>query len=520
MHQDAFVEYAARYLLIPGQCSTAQEILSAIGIERPLPTLISDLIELNDHLAHKNLVITESDQLLLQWNPFTGMTPIISEYAFGVGAFDDHRWLQSMHGASVKVLYDLIHECVHSIWAAFGLCGGLKLLPVHQHHLFHALAEACAVYIGDIEGHETLIESRFFQDFWPSGAHRSHAISFSALKGLQASGLSRDQRAEWLMSIYLDGERSLPYLPKENGLRVEALAFLIEESNYSEKIDLYTTPQWMRHYWGRDDINNFINDFIPTDPMMLASGKTIKCFADLRQSWREVLRGEFWFYHKNPSQLRSQLYIQRKALKVSELLSVFKSHRLQLTQRIKEQALTLLNNTRDQLLERFQKLSSQIESKSDMSGTEIKAEIEALSQTLSQRLEELCGSTLVLTHPYLDAIPFADACPQLKNNLDEARDLGELLRCFTIVSNESLSAFKQLKDNPQAQDLTSQCEQIYLEAQHWMAKLNLIHDANTCIKAQEWLNQLISNRSLILVYPLIWQTAAPFIEPLIGFRYR
>ena len=189
MHQDAFIDYAARYLLIPGQCSTAQEIIDAIGIESDLPKVLSDLIKFTDHLAHKNLVLTESDSLLVQWNPFSGMTPMISEHAFGVGAFDDHRWLQSMHNSGVKVLYDLIHECVHAIWAAFGLCGGLKLIPIHKHNLFHTLAEACAVYMSDIEGHEALINSKFFRDFWPSGEHRSHAISFSALQSLKASGI-------------------------------------------------------------------------------------------------------------------------------------------------------------------------------------------------------------------------------------------------------------------------------------------------------------------------------------------
>ena len=516
MHQDAFIEYATRYLLIPGQCSTAQDIINAIGIEETLPKVIDDLINLTDRIAHKSIVLTESDPLLIQWNPFTGMSPIISEHAFGVGAFDDHRWLQSMHGSGVKVLYDLVHECVHAIWAAFGLCGGLKLIPIHKHDQFHTLAEACAVYVSDLEGHEALVESQFFQNYWPNGARRSHAISFSALQALEASGLSRCQRADWLFSIYLDGERALPSIPDSAGLKAEALAFLIEESNYSEKIDLYTTPQWLRYYWGREEIAGFIEDFIPEPNFTLNDGKKLQNFNDLRDAWREVLNGSIWFNIQNQALMTCQLNVQRKALKVCELLSVFSNQRLHLDKDLKAQALSILKETRTLLHTHY----LQLRAGDDFTEQASLDMIDTITTNLSQNLQDLCGSILVLTHPYLDALPFADACPKLNHDEDNPRDLGELIRCFTLVSHESLSAFKQLKDKDDYQMLKEDCESIYLDAQAWIAQLNLHNDPETHLKAQHRLNSIVSERRLPLVYPLIWQSAAPFIEPLIGFRYR
>ena len=516
MHQDAFIDYAARYLLIPGQCSTAQEIIDAVGIDSDLPKVLCDLIEFTDHLKHKNLVLTESDSLLVQWNPFSGMTPIISEHAFGVGAFDDHRWLQSMHNSGVKVLYDLIHECVHAIWAAFGLCGGLKLIPIHKHNLFHTLAEACAVYMSDIEGHEALIKSKFFKDFWPSGEHRSHAISFSALQSLEASGIDSTARADWLFSIYLDGERSLPSIPDSTGLKAEALAFLIEESNYSEKIDLYTTPQWLRYYWGREEILEYISDFIPEPSFILADGKKLETFEDLRQSWREILSGESWFNQDDQLMMDCRLTVQRKALKVCELISVFSSHRLKLNMAQKEHALVLLRATRTQLLNLFNQLITEPKSAKPT----LVEKVESITADLIHSLRELSGSILVITHPYLDAIPFADACPELKHDEKLTRDLAEIIRCYTLICNESLSAFRQLKGESDYTDLKDDCESIYLAAQAWIAKLNLDHNEEILLQAQQDLNTLVSDRKLPLVYPINWLSAAPFIEPLIGFRYR
>ena len=98
-------------------------------------------------------------------------------------------------------------------------------------------------------------------------------------------------------------------------MKAEALAFLIEESNYSEKIDLYTTPQWLRHYWGREEILEYITDFIPEPSFILDSGKKLETFDDLRQSWREILSGESWFNQDDQLMMTSRLTVQRKALK-------------------------------------------------------------------------------------------------------------------------------------------------------------------------------------------------------------
>ena len=327
MDDEAFSEFAAKYVLIPGQRLSISDSLNNIGFDFTLPETLHDLLLAADQLGHQGLVLTETDPLLVQWNPFSGVTPLLTDYALGVAGFGDHRWLQSIQQSSVKVIYHQIHEAVHALWAAFGLCGGLSLISSRERHSFHALAEACAVYLGDIEAPELLAEAELFEELWPAGAHRSHAIAFTAPQALAASGLVGEERAEWLFSVYLDGHRALPQLPSRRGQRAEALAFLIEETSYAEKIDLFTTPQWLKHYWDRPEIKAFIHDFIPKVPpnaqMTLADGQEISSLSELRSAWREITFGKGWVSQQNLPTLRAQLHLRRVALKVCEMIGVF-----------------------------------------------------------------------------------------------------------------------------------------------------------------------------------------------------
>ena len=158
----------------------------------------------------------------------------------------------------------------------------------------------------------------------------------------------------------------------------------------------------------------------------------------------------------------------------------------------KEQALVLLRATRTYLLNHFNQLITQPES----AKTTLIEEVESITADLIHGLRELSGSILVITHPYLDAIPFADACPELKHDLESNRDLAEIIRCYTLICNESLSAFRQLKGESDYTDLKDDCESIYLAAQAWIAKLNLNHDTETLRLAQKDLNTLVADRKL------------------------
>ena len=525
MHQDAFIEFAVRYLLIPGQLTSATESIKALGIDIPLPKLIESLLHLTDALGHRGLVLTESDALLVQWNPFSGMTPIITTHAMGSAGFDDHRWLQGMHASSVKVLYDQIHESVHAIWAAFGLCGGLSIIPRQQRGKFHNLAEANAVYIGDIEAHEALLDAGFFKSFWPSGAMRSHAVAFSALKGLKAVGLEGDKRADWLLKVYLDGESSLPSLPDTRSLRAEMLSFLIEETSYAEKIDLITTPNWMRYYWGRPEIDDFVKDFVPPTTFKLPDGSSLNTLTSLRSHWRSILQGTGWFHEDDVHFIRARLHIQRSALKVCELLSVFYSYRLQLAPEAITNAQRITQETRDQLLSLFLNDVRELTPSSHGAFTEERSievidEVDQILANLQAKLLEVCGSCLILSHPYIDGLPFGESISSLKNPDQFPRDVGELIQCFTTICEEHKSMINQLKGQPTFTDELHRCHEGYLAAHQWLGRLNIDDQTDTLLEAQAFLDQLLKSRALWLVYPLSWMTVAPFIDPLIGFRYR
>ena len=146
----------------------------------------------------------------------------------------------------------------------------------------------------------------------------------------------------------------------------------------------------------------YITDFIPEPNFILDSGKKLETFDDLRQSWREILSGASWYNHDDQLMMTYRLTVQRKALKVCELISVFSSHRLKLNTAQKEEALVLLRTTRTHLLNHFNQLMTQPE----IAKTTLIEEVESITADLIHGLRELSGSILVITHPYLDAIPF------------------------------------------------------------------------------------------------------------------
>ena len=542
MIDDALDEFAAQYVLIPGQRLSVQESLSAIGFHAPLPHALDQLIKSTDQLGHHSLVLTERDPLLVQWNPFMGVTPLLTEFALGVAGFSDHRWLQSIHESGIKALFHQIHESVHAQWAAFGLSGGLSLCSQSHRALFHSLAEACAVYIGDIEAPELLRREEVFKDYWPAGAYRSHAIAFCPLEALAESGLIAEKRAEWLMNLYLSGERTFPKLPNERGLRAEALAFLIEEGSYADKIDLTTTPQWLRYYWDRPEIEAFMKDFVRSvSPirLSLAHHKEISTTEDLREQWRVISYGE-WFDPDRENYLKSRLMIQRYALKVAELIGVFKSYRLPIDPTLSQTALKLLNHTRDQLLSCLlshcadSPLSDEI-TPAQLMSFDAQAVTEQVSEFMCSLIEgliELCGPILIIDHPLLDGIPFGDhSAIQHLIKLEET-EIGERLKLLKLIRSECRSSITQLVGeqsiNPAIhnylQEILEQSRAIFRRAQRLIGEINIESNLDSLkILSSEcdlFFEELIDHRNLHLCYPLSWVQAAPFIDPLIGFRYR
>ena len=524
MDQDSFIEYAMRYLLVPGQQVSAQGAIQSVGYLDPLPPELQRLLERSDLLGHRGLVITESDPLMIQWNPFSGCTPIYTEGAFGVGLIANHRWMQGMHEAAVKVLYHVIHESVHAVWAAWGLQGLLSMIPTHKRADFHAMSEACAVLIGDLEAHQLLRDFGTFKRFWPSGDHQSHAVSFSALKALEAAGLGAGQRAEWLLSVYLDQVRSLPQRPDDPGLSAEALAFLIEESSYAEKIDLNTTPYWLRYYWDRPEIEAFMRDFVPAAPLILPGiPEPISTVDDCRKYWREILLGELTLGSGELAYQRARLSLQRAALRVAELSGVFESYRLCASQAIRDESIQLCASLRTELLACFQSLFSAPRGslEEEVSRAHID-QAEAHLLKLQTDLMERLGPTLLLEHPHLDELPFRDVAPPLHDRAtDEPRAPSELRALLTLISEEAHGTHLNIKRAPQYySEIYQRNQETYLEAHRLLGALALDDSADTCRLITDELRALKRRRALWLSFPLEWITACPFIDPLIGFRYR
>lgn len=529
MSDDLFIEYALRYLLIPGQRAQALEVIERAGLNPDLPQPIIDLLAYADRLNHTHLIITEADPLLMQWNPFSGSSPLYTSGAFGVQLLNNHRWMQGMHEAMIKTLYHTIHETAHAVWAALGLRGLLTALPAHQRGEFHALAEASAVYLGDLECHRQLIESDYFESIWPSGAYQTHAAAFSPLLGLKACGLKDAEMADWLFSLYLDGGSDLPHLTQHKGLRAEALAFFSEELAYATKVDLNTTPQWIRHYWERPEIEEFLFDFVPPNPILLPEvERPISTIEACRSHWKALLTTPRWSPPAERYQL-TRLHVQRVALKICELLGVFASYRLQTPDdhpHAGQRALQVTHTARAQLLDLFKTSFLQGDGQlSSRDAQEITETVEQIRAQLQLGLSELFGPVLLLTHPHIDSLPFQDIAPPLIDPLlasedDPEREQSELISTCQLVFNEAKTALLHLRGSAFYSTQYQTLKEVALTAHALIGALTLGLDPEQNRAATQWLIQLKKQRLLWLPYPISWMDACPFVDPLIGFRYR
>lgn len=529
MIEETFFEYATRYLLVPGRRIQAHELIESIGLSEALPKDIQAMFHLSDTLGIDALVLTDSDPLLKQWNPFSGRWSLCTEGAFGVQLLNDHRWLQKMHEAGSKALHHALHEITHSLWAVWGQCGLLSLLSKQEQLRFHLAAEACAVLMSDLEGHAHLLDSGLLDRYWPASRSKCHAVGFSPIEALKATGLDSETRAQWLFSIYLDHQRSLPTLPTHPGHRVEALAFLIEEANYADKAELMVTPSWLRSYWGRPEIEDYLRDFVPPHPLKFPYMKAeISTVDACIEHWRALTLGASALSVKERAYLKARLSIQRVALKICELQGVFESYRLVLNEPERAQAKHLLFQQRQEVLELFtQRYFSPLGRMNEEDAQDSVDVHHRLLKQLEARLIDLCGSTLSLTHPHLDRLAYAEHTPLLTLSTKErsenhtVREMSELVGALHLVKSESKSFLLCHKEEPNvSHQILAQAERRYLEASMHLMQLEIKDPQTLRLDIETWLMELQKTRELWLAYPLKLMSVCPFVDPLIGFRFQ
>ena len=518
-----FLEYALRYLLVPGQALSAHEVLDNVGLPRPLPPTVHALLDQSDALQHTHLILTETDPVMMQWNPFSGSTPLYTKGALGTQLLGSHRWLQEIHEGSTKVLYHVIHECVHAIWAAYALQGLLTYLPYHERSRFHAFVEANAVLVGDIEAHQCLLDHGYFDHFWPSSIEQTHAASFSTLRSLEAAKLIKETRAQWLFDVYLGDQRSLPHIPDHTGLRAEAFAFLHEEVSYADKISTYTNPNWTRYYWDREEIESFLEDFVPPSSLSHPDLPTpVSTLDECIQHWSTLLLRPMTQSDGEQAYQRLRLTLQRFALKICELIGVYTSYRLHLSDDDRHASLEVVRSSREKLLSLFRQyfISPTGVLTPEQEGT-LADQLKTQREVFMLQLQEICGPVLLLDHPHLDQLPFQDIAPPLQCHTKEGtRSDGELNEVLRLVCRESKAVYQHLKGSSRYQKEQTSAERVYTEACAFEAVLSLEPHSTQTEQIEAWLYSLKQQRILWLPLPLTWLSHCPFIDPLIGFRYR
>lgn len=548
-HTDtAFQEYALRFLLVPGQRLRSSEVPGAAGLPvgegEGLPSPLRALLARADDLGHDPLVISGADPLLAQWSPYAGAWPLYVEGAFGARLLDDHRWVQRAHEAGARALYDALHEATHGAWAAVGLMGVIGGVSLEGLDRFHALSEAAAVLVGDLEGPERLAGSGLWGRHWPASASRSHAVGFSPPAALAAAGLSDpDERARWLFEVYADHRRDLPTLPEDPGLRAEALAFLVEEGSYAEKVASAVGPAWSRAYWARPELMAFRADFVPPTPVQLPHlREPLLTPDDCARAWRALTLEPWDLPPLALNHLRARLSLQRRALKVCELESALSSYRVVPVGAEGmggiEEGLRLLSASREALLsELHASLLSPEGARSDEGLSETLARHEAEARALAEGLCGLLGEVITFEHPHLDRLPFRELATPLTERagaLDAPRDALTLGAALTLARDEARLYCQHLDAAP-AQDkakakaeveaegeqgLYDLAERVYLEAHMLLGALELSPTPARRAEAEGWLSGLERSRQLWLPYPTRWLYERPFVEPLVGFRFR
>lgn len=531
MIDEAFFEYATRYLLVPGRRLNQAELLDSIGLDERLPPALEGLLALSDDLGIDALVLTENEPLLKQWNPFSGRWPLYTDGAFGAQLLSDHRWLQRAHEAGAKALHSALHEVTHALWASWGQLGLLSYLPRRERGRFHLAAEACAVLMSDIEGHGQLRESGLLERYWPAGRSRSHAVAFSPVEALSASGLDRESRAQWLFELYLAQQRELPSLPEHEGRRAEALAFLIEESSYAEKAEVTVTPAWLRSYWERPELEAYLRDFVPAHPLVLPHLKEpISSVEGCVQRWEALTLGASALEAPLRAYLRARLNLQRAALKVCELEGALESYRLVLPEQDQRAAQQLTLEHRDRLLARFRAtLSAPSGQMSAEESEELSAEVKDQLKRLEVGLSERCGGLLCLEHPHLDRLTYTEHATPLKLSPRERlerdegpREASELLSALSLVRGESKVFIQHQREANTAryEPQVAQAKARFHEAQSLSGRLELEGSEALRAEVEAWLASVQRDRSLWLPYPLQLTSACPFVDPLVGFRFQ
>ena len=531
MIDEAFFEYATRYMLVPGRRVNNLELIESIGLDEALPPKLAGLLELSDDLGIDALVLTDSEPLLKQWNPFSGRWPLYTDGAFGAQLLSDHRWLQRAHEAGAKALYSALHEVTHTLWASWGQLGLLSLLPRQERARFHLASEACAVLMSDLEGHGQLLESGLLERYWPAGEARSHAVSFSPVAPLKDAGLDRSTRASWLFELYLKGRRDLPRLPEHEGHRVEALAFLIEEASYAEKAALTVTPAWLRSYWERPELEGYLRDFVPAHPLELPHlPEPITSVEGCVEQWEALTLGATALEPNQRAYLKARLSLQRVALKVCELEGALESYRLILEEQAQREAHQLVFAQRERLLARlhaslYQPLGKMSEAESEERVAEVDSELKQLEVALQAR----CDGVLCLEHPHLDRLSYTEHATPLKLSPREQqareegpREVAELMSAVGIVRGESKLFFQHHREAKASayQEQSKRAEERYHEAQSLIGRLELSDSRELRAEVEGWLSDVQRTRSLWLPYPLQLTSACPFVDPLVGFRYQ
>ena len=532
MIDEAFVEYATRYTLIPGQTLSTQQALMSAGLDEPLPAPLQGMIELADALGHHAVVLPD-EPLLKQWNPYTGRWPLYSEGLLGAQVLSDHRWLQRVHEAGVKVVYSALHEVTHGLWAALSQLGLLSLLAPYERARFHQASEACAVLISDLEGPERLCESGFFERFWPAGASRSHAVQFSPPQALAEAGLDQEGRAQWLFKLYLSLDAPLPQRPQRLGQRAEALAFLIEEANYAEKATLGATATWSRRYWGRAEIERYLELFVPAAPLLLPHlSEPITSVEGCASAWRQLtLELPNALEASQVSYLAARLSLQRTALKVCELEGAVQSTRLRLNPLSSPTALieatAALEDARNTLnAELLRDLSDPIGVMSEQEREARISDHQGLLSTLQAVLSERLGPCLTFTHPLYDQLPFRELLsPLTPPQGAPPRDAYELTGILKLLCDEATQLITYLSMGALGEGRASEADAaraLFKEAHRLIGELSLAQGAEASqalADVEEFLMAVKRQRALSLPYPLAWMSACSIVEPLIGFRY-
>ena len=151
-------------------------------------------------------------------------------------------------------------------------------------------------------------------------------------------------------------------------------------------------------------------------------------------------------------------------------------------------------------------------------------------EALERALQVLLGTSIVLEHPHLDDLPFKDVAPSLVvrgagGGGEAPRERAELVEALRLVADESKYTHQHLSrdvdlNTAELSSIRDQSRGVFHEAHRLLGSLDLDDLESTRAEAERFLASVKQTRSLWLTTPLEWVCACPFVDPLIGFRYR